>query len=114
MLDIQKFFYDGGSIKELEDRFAIKAKRHNTHNNLVLFKYSQIESDFSKRIVCESRGLILDESDEWKVISRSYNKFFNYGEGNAAEIDWNNCVIQEKVDGSLMTIYWYSDRWWVQ
>src|ERR1035437_206349 len=114
-LEIQKYLRAGGSLETLELSFGIKNKRHLTHNNLILFKYNQIESDFSLRIVCECRGLILDQNNDWAVVSRSFDKFFNFSEGNAAEIDWNNNPkIQEKVDGSLMTIYFYDGHWNVQ
>ena len=44
--------------------------------NLIMFKYSQEDSDFSNDIVKECRGIILDE-DTFEIISYSYNKFFN-------------------------------------
>jgi len=36
-----------------------------------------------------------------------YRKFFNYGEGHAAPIDWATAQVNEKLDGSLMTVYHY-------
>jgi hypothetical protein len=103
-LVIQNFLRSGYSFDELSDKYAIDAKRHSVYNNLVLFKYNQIESDFSERIVRECRGIILDESNDWNVVSLAFTKFFNLGEPNAATIDWNTARVQEKVDGSLITI----------
>lgn len=71
--------------------------------NLVMFKYSQIDSDFSIPLVKEARGLILD-ADTNEIISFPFTKFFNFGETNAAEIDWKSASILEKVDGSLIKI----------
>lgn len=100
-------------IKGLEERYAIKAKQHPKYPNLWLFKYSQIDSLMSERIVQECRGIILDETNNWRVVSRAFDKFFNHGEGHAAPIDWTTAVVQEKVDGSLCVVYPYDGKWHV-
>lgn len=76
---------------------------------LILFKYSQQDSDFSNDIVKECRGIILDE-DTFEIISYSYNKFFNFSEPNAAEIDWSSAKVLEKIDGSLIKVVKFSDH----
>ena len=77
----------------------------------VLFKYDQINSDFNISLVKECRGIILDKDDNWKVIRYAYNKFFNYGEQFADDIDWSTSQVQEKIDGSLMTAtFWKRKR----
>jgi hypothetical protein len=108
---LQSFLRDGGTPDDLLARYAIVAKRHREHPNLVLFKYNQIASPFAEPIVRECRGVILDESDNWRVVSRSFDKFFNYGEGHAAEIDWSTARVQRKEDGSLITVYHYAGKW---
>lgn len=110
-LEIQKFFRNGGSIQELEDKFFIYAKRHSEYNNLVLFKYDQIFSNFELPIVCECRGIILDEANNWNIVSFPFKKFFNYGEKNAANIDWNTAKTFLKADGSLAVLYSYDNKW---
>ena len=77
--------------------------------NLIMFKYSQQDSDLSNDIVKECRGIILDE-DTLKPISVPYFKFFNYGEPNAAEIDWSSAKVLEKIDGSLIKVVKFSDQ----
>lgn len=76
---------------------------------LILFKYSQQDSDFSNDIVKECRGIILDE-DTFEIISYSYNKFFNFSEPNAAEIDWASAKVLQKIDGSLIKVVKFSDQ----
>ena len=71
--------------------------------NLVMFKYSQVDSDMSIKLVQECRGLILDE-DTKEIVSYPFNKFFNFGEPNAAKIDWTSARIGQKIDGSLIKI----------
>jgi len=110
---LQDFLRTGGTLAALAETYAIKSVRHKTYPNLILFKYSQIASDMSLPIVQESRGVVLDENENWRVACRAFDKFFNYGEPNAAEIDWATAVVQEKVDGSLCTVYEYAGEWHV-
>ena len=108
---IQRYLADGGTIDNLLTAYGIKAKRHRSHENLVLFKYDQIASPMGEQIVQECRGIILDESAGWSVVACAFHKFFNSGEGHAAAIDWHTARVQEKVDGSLITVYWYAGAW---
>ena len=91
--------------------FGIKATRHAEFPNLVLFKYDQLKSPMAHPVVQECRGLILDESNDWDVVCHPFDKFFNAGEGNAAPIDWNTARVFEKLDGSLMSLYFYEGEW---
>ena len=112
MLELQKFLQTN-KPEEMTAKYGVAVKRHPKYPNLVLFKYSQIESPMGEKIVQECRGIILDESKNWSVVSYPYNKFFNHGEGHAAPIDWASARVFEKVDGSLMTLYWYDNQWQV-
>lgn len=76
---------------------------------LILFKYSQQDSDFSNDIVKECRGIILNE-DTFEIVSYSYNKFFNFSEPNAASIDWKSAIVLEKIDGSLIKVVKDNDK----
>jgi hypothetical protein len=77
--------------------------------NLIMFKYSQQDSDLSNDIVKECRGIILDE-DTFEPISVPYFKFFNYGEPNAAEVDWSSAKVLQKIDGSLIKVVKFSSH----
>lgn len=111
MLEVQKTLLAGTPLDQLKSQFGINIRRHPKYNNLVLLKYDQIESPMGIRLVQECRGLILDEAEGWRVICRPFDKFFNYGEGHAAPIDWSTAQVQEKLDGSLATMYWYDGKW---
>ena len=51
-------------------------------------------------LVAECRGIILDEQDDWRVVSYPFDKFFNYNESKAAVLDWSQGVdVYEKLDG---------------
>lgn len=76
----------------------------------ILLKYNQIESDFSIPIVRECRGVIFRKSD-MQCVCHPFDKFGNYGESYCPEIDWNSASVQEKIDGSLIKL-WYDDGYW--
>lgn len=85
-----------------------------TDGDYKLLKYSQLESDFSLDEVVEARGCIVEYDflhNKWVYVCRPFKKFFNYGEPWAARIDWSAVKITEKIDGSLMKI-WYDNKKW--
>lgn len=71
--------------------------------NLVMFKYNQVDSDFNIKLVRECRGIIFDE-DTWEPVSVPFFKFGNVGESYCPEIDWRTARVGQKVDGSLIKI----------
>ncbi len=101
------------TLAELESAYAILIKRHSAFPNLVMLKYSQINSPMNEPVVQQCRGIILDEANDWAVVSYPFDKFFNFGEPNAAPIDWPHAKVYEKLDGSLMTLYFYRGKWHV-
>ena len=80
-----------------------------------LLKYNQILSDMGLRIVQEARGSIFRQNEEgyWTCVCYPFDKFFNYGERYSAinDIDWATASVQQKVDGSLIKIWWDYDGW---
>jgi hypothetical protein len=78
--------------------------------NLVSLKYDMIESPMAEPIVQQCRGMVVD-CEARRVVAWPYNKFWNYGEGLAAKLDWSTAYAGEKLDGSLMILYWYDDAW---
>lgn len=78
--------------------FCVETKKDGPY---VLLKYNQLASDFSIRLVQESRGSIFrqGEDGQWKYVCRPFDKFFNHGEANAASLDWDSARILSKIDG---------------
>jgi hypothetical protein len=111
MTTLQNYLRGGGTLAALEQEYAIRTVSSGDHPSLLLFKYHQILSPMHEPIVRESRGIILDSADDWRCVARGYDKFFNYGEPNAVDIDWTTARIQEKVDGSLILLYRYEGAW---
>jgi hypothetical protein len=112
-LKVQEYLRGGGKLEELTEKYSIKTRRHSTFPNLVCLKYDQISSDFTQEIVRECRGLVLDEADDWRVVSMAFSKFMNHGQAGADDIDWSTARVQEKVDGSLCAMYFYRNGWHV-
>lgn len=85
----------------LESEFKIKIVRDE---HLVSLKYDQIESPMHLPIVQQCRGMVVDVLSR-KILAHPYDKFWNFGESHAASIDWSTARVQEKLDGSLMILY---------
>jgi hypothetical protein len=90
-----------------QDPYNLTIKRDG---KLILFKYSQIKSDFNEQICREARGLIVEDGT-WKVVRMAFTKFFNIGESYAAKIDWDTAVATEKIDGSIISVFYYDGKW---
>lgn len=83
-----------------------------TAGDLVSLKYDQINSPMAEPIVQECRGMVV-HVPTGQVLAHPYNKFWNHGEHLAAPIDWSTARVQDKLDGSLMTLHWnpFESRW---
>ena len=53
----------------------------------------------------DCRGIVL-EKGTWNVMSLAFRKFFNHGESNASKIDWSSAQVLEKLDGTMIQVYW--------
>lgn len=95
-------------LGHIVDSYHLECKEKG---DLVLLKYNQIESDMSEELVRECRGIILDSSKNWAIVSYPFYKFFNIEEGHAAKIDWDTARVYDKADGSMIQLYWYDNKW---
>ncbi len=89
----------------LTEQYAISAV---VDGDLVSLKYNQIESPMHEPIVQECRGMVV-HVPTGTILAHPYNKFWNHGETLAAQIDWDTARVLEKLDGSLMTLYWHGE-----
>jgi len=99
------------TLESLTSKFYIKVKRHGTYPSLAMCKYDQINSPMAEPLVQECRGIIFDEADNWRIVARPFDKFFNVQEPLAATIDWATARVQEKLDGSLAIVFFYDQKW---
>jgi hypothetical protein len=83
--------------------YYIKIKEDEPY---IIFNYDQLRSDFNNPIVQEARGIIFKKGQWENPVCWAFNKFGNYGEGWVKDIDWDTAFVSEKVDGSLMKVWW--------
>lgn len=102
-LELLKFINNNEDWEEKlsQKPYCLKINRDSKY---IIFKYDQINSDFSLDIVKEARGLIL-EDNTFRVVCFPFIKFFNIDETYADKIDWNSAQVQEKVDGSIIKVW---------
>jgi hypothetical protein len=100
-------------LAKLTEEFGIKTYTHKSLP-LVGFKYNMIDSPKYNEIVRWARGSVL-EVGTWNIVAQPFKRFFNFGECEEERVkfDWNNFTVTEKVDGSLMILYNYQDRWFL-
>jgi hypothetical protein len=77
----------------------------------IIFNYDQIRSDFSNPIVQEARGIIFSKGHWEHPVCWAFNKFGNYGESYVHDLDWDTAFVSEKVDGSLIKVWYYRGSW---
>lgn len=109
-LELRDFILSHDNWEELltADPYNLKISRDDDY---IMFKYNQVASDFSIPLVREARGIIFREND-LECVCHAFNKFGNYGESYCPSIDWGTASVQEKVDGSLIKI-WFDNGWYI-
>lgn len=106
-LELQKFLRAGHSLDELrKPPYSLIIKEEG---DLVLFKYTQGVSDGFNPIVREARGIILSR-ENWDIVCHPFHRFFNFNQPEADALR-GNLHIYEKVDGSLVKLYFYCGEW---
>lgn len=115
-LETQKYLRSKGgdpvwAVSTLANALSIKVTFHS-NEPLVILNYNHIDSPKLHPIVRECRGLTL-ELGTWQIVARALSRFFNAGECLDEErlFDWSIFSCQEKLDGSLMLMYWYNGAW---
>lgn len=119
---IQKYLQEY-SLEELKIKHGVEAK---VFGHKASFNYNQIEASSKDGLANQCRGLILSTPDgsplstegiigETIVLAYAMDRFFNYGEGAAAKINWKQARLLEKLDGTLIIVYFdkFQDRWCV-
>ena len=110
MLKVQEFLRNGGTVEDLAREPYNLFVRRAENDGRVLLKYSPA-SPKDNAICQECRGLILDEEYNWEVVCRSFKRFFNAGEPEAATLS-GNLRVYEKVDGSICRFYYFHNEWY--
>ncbi len=89
-----------------EKQIKVKEGRSLLTLNYAIFNYD-IMADFSDVVVQEARGIILDIHNVKNptVVAWPFRKFGNSHESYVDTIDWNSARVQEKIDGSIIKLW---------
>lgn len=109
MLNVQKLLISGMTLEQLEEKFGIVSR---VYEDRVVLNYKITFNKKNHPVVKECRGLILSLPD-YEVVCRSFDRFFNYGECEEENnFDFGNSIFFEKVDGSLINVYYHPITGW--
>lgn len=111
------------SLSDLETEHAVFASPSKCKTKISL-NYDQISANENDPIAKECRGLILriDPSciddktknvGQTQIVAFPFTRFFNHGQGCAANVDFNSISVTEKLDGTLIILYFdhLTDCW---
>lgn len=112
------------ALQQLEEEFGIKHSIDERMPELVVLNYCQIKSPKRHPITLECRSLVLEMpeydfgvpapsiAEPWTVVSRAFDRFFNYGETETA---YNALYLKgfEKRDGSLLSFFYHNIYGWL-
>jgi hypothetical protein len=92
-----------------EDIF--KNIRVKQKDDMFLYNYSDVVIvPRDNPILCKCRGLILKK--DGNILNYPFDRFFNDFENTEkAKIDWNTALAQQKIDGSLINVFWTGTQW---
>lgn len=109
MLELEKFMQENNNWKDLltSEPYNILIKEDTDY---MLLKYNQLSSDFNIPLVRECRGIIFDKHT-LKPVCIPFYKFGNYGESYVPDLDWKSACTQEKIDGSLIKVWYHNGKW---
>lgn len=102
---VQEFFLGGGTYEQLNELHQVKSR---VNGNKVSLSYDKVFASNSNPIAKECRGLIL-RPGSWDIVAFPFRRFFNHGEGEAADIHWESAAFETKMDGTLGIVY-YDDE----
>jgi len=106
---VQEYLKEFG-LQKLQDELKVTVREYPDR---IVLNYDQIESKKNHPVVDECRALIL-RKDTWEVMARSFDRFYNCGELKSnSDFPISQARVEEKVDGSIMSVYWDGNKWCV-
>ena len=97
-----------------EELLAEKNIKVKHDGKLAIFNYD-IDANFHNPLVQEARGIIIapHTPNGAVVVSFPFRKFGNYNESYADTIDWNTARVQDKIDGSIIKLFYnpFTEQW---
>ncbi len=113
MLNVQNYLLQPNkSLETLKDEYLVNYNRHKKYPNLVQLTYHHTKSP-KNATTNECRALILDESKDWEVVSRSFDRFSDYNPkfNYTTSFIFDGAKYFKKIDGSIINMYYYDGSW---
>lgn len=117
MFDVQVLYKDAHRSDESHQTFlealaaiGVDARDYPDHK-MWLLDYNQIECVKNHPVVNECRGLLM--AYDGSIVRKGFGRFYNLGENGDDTFDFENAVVFEKADGSLMFVYFCpaTEKW---
>jgi hypothetical protein len=78
--------------------------------NLYLYNYNRfVLVPRNHPLLVKCRGLIVNK--DGKVLNYPFDRFFNEFEPECHPIDWDSAVALEKLDGTMISVFWTGQDW---
>ncbi|MCK9280445.1 MAG: T4 RnlA family RNA ligase [Melioribacteraceae bacterium] len=117
LLSIQQYLLEH-DLKTLEQDHGIIAHWSKDNPSKFSLNYRQFETKNSDILAKDCRGLILKRNNIYTnrnniglttILAYPMRRFFNYGDPECDHLDLSTTVFTEKIDGSLIIVYWDPD-----
>ena len=104
---INRYFPNLNSLLT-EDLFSNISEK--TKDHMFLYNYNQRHLvDRDNPILRKCRGLVVRE--DGSVLNYPFERFFNTFESECDILDYSSAMVQEKIDGSLISCFWNGIDW---
>ena len=91
--------------KELFANITVKNK-----GDMWLYNYNEdVLVPRNHPVLVRCRGIVVSTTGQ--VLNYPLDRFFNDYEKECADIDWDSALVQEKVDGSMVCVFWNGGGW---
>ena len=102
------FLQNGWDWNESDDLFKCISVKEK--DGFWLYNYNDnVLVDRNHPVLMKCRGIVVNSAGV--VFNYPFDRFFNYWEKEAADIDWGSAIIQEKIDGSLCCVWHDGNDW---
>lgn len=95
-------------LNSLSDEFNVKITPSLNNPELVCLTYSQLNTP-KNDVTNDCRGILINKNT-LEVVALPFTRFNDYND-ESKTFDYNNFKVYEKIDGSLMTLYYYNGKW---
>ena len=109
MSEIKNFIGKYDTTLDLINALKNNLLRIKENDNLILIRYNRGITNLSEDLIRQFRGLIIEKNTH-NIVSFPISGGIDF-EHFKNKVDWENCVIEESIDGTMIVLYYYNDQW---